>query len=343
MPRTPARTSTRTYHCQSCGQQFTGSPVRLNGSYGDVYIYCENCGRGLSVTCPDCGRDFDRRSSGWRAEIGTCYNCSHAHETWGYRAQSGGNVTFEEIGSERAFGVEIETAECDDYRSIRNQTLFGAKFDGSIGGMEFVSPPLKGDQGIAEVAKLCGIADEKGWSVDSDCGLHVHLDVSCESMQRLRRIAYAFAKTQAVWQSLTTPYRATDCCYATPIRWKPHQVFSKDVRSFGRDQSRYQWLNIAACERHGTIEVRIHEGTIDGDAICNWIKALVRFADWAADNARRKVIDPTLGDTVEQQWEAIKRIIGSDVAAYYERKRTRYLRDAANYSGRDEDDDDDNW
>jgi len=340
MPRTP--TTQRTFTCQNCSGRFQGTATLLHGSYGDTLRVCDRCNQTIGVTCSDCGQRYDSRSSGWRAELGVCRNCGYHHETWGYRAQDGSDVTFDNICSERAFGVEIETAECEGYRSHRASTLFGAKFDGSIGGMEFVSPPLKGDQGLDEVSKLCDIASDNDWTVDSDCGLHVHIDVTNESMQRLRRIAYAFAKTQEVWQSFTTPYRAKDCCYCTPIRWKPYQVFSKDVRNFGRDQSRYQWLNLAACERHNTIEIRIHEGTLDGDAICNWIKALVRFADWAAENSRRKVIDPTLGDTPEQQWEAIKRIIGTDLAAYYERKRSRYLREAANYTGRDEDDDD-NW
>ena len=103
-----------------------------------------------------------------------------------------------------SFGVEIE---CYDEEGVQNDvgryhdylsddprgdvnpdflpSFRGLKWkveeDGSLGlrkGREFISPILKGSEGIENVVEVLMILKRKGFIVDSDCGLHIHVGLS---------------------------------------------------------------------------------------------------------------------------------------------------------------------
>ena len=44
-------------------------------------------------------------------------------------------------------------------------------------------------------------------------------------------------------------------------------------QSFTARLDRYAWVNLHAYNKHGTFEVRLHNATLDGEKVCNWIKA----------------------------------------------------------------------
>lgn len=56
-----------------------------------------------------------------------------------------------------------------------------------------------------------------------------------------------------------------------------------DVRNNGRYSSRYCGLNLHALFKHGTIEIRYHEGSIDAKEILNWVALHHAIIDLAAD------------------------------------------------------------
>jgi len=46
------------------------------------------------------------------------------------------------------------------------------------------------------------------------------------------------------------------------------------------DCDRYDYVNLFAYEDHRTFEVRLLEGTVDAETICNWITIHARFMDY---------------------------------------------------------------
>jgi hypothetical protein len=48
--------------------------------------------------------------------------------------------------------------------------------------------------------------------------------------------------------------------------------------------SRYRKVNIASFNRHGTIEFRQHEGTMDPDRILNWVQFCTHFVEESYNN-----------------------------------------------------------
>jgi hypothetical protein len=251
-----------------------------------------------------------------------CYHCANSLERW----LMGDNVedtTCIEMGTSRRFGVEIETSACPQYARIKDKSQFGAKLDGSISGMEFVSPILQGDAGLAEVRKFLRYANRYKFRVNDDCGLHIHIDARDLTTLQKRKITYAFVKTYGVWQSLVTEYRACDCTWAYATNYNCSEVrLCERFDRFARSQTRYHWFNLAALEDHGTFEVRLYQGTLNTNEICNWIKALLHFAE-AVKDMKYQELDDLLAGTATRQFEGVKQLWHNKGLSRYYNKRTR--------------------
>ncbi len=250
-----------------------------------------------------------------------CYWCADAMRYW--RAQQRDfDPAHAVVGTDRAFGVEIETSKCPRYIRIRNKSCFGAKPDSSISGIEFVSPILRGDEGLKEVQTFLHYANQYGFMVDDRCGLHVHINVQNLSPLQQRKIAYAFVKTTEVWHSFINKSR-DNCLYARRLDYNCADIQNcRYFHNFAASKDRYGWLNIAAVDCHNTFEVRLHQGSLDRDEVCNWIIALLRFVDAVKDIKYRVLDELFKGDPV-LQFEQIKQLWQSDQLSRYYDTRTR--------------------
>jgi len=262
----------------------------------------------LVFTSPGCGTNEGR--------LDVCPRCANNAFRW--------DPVDVNCGTEgRAFGVEIETSSCREYLRLKGKTCFGAKIDGSISGMEFCSPILRGSCGLTEVRRFLNRANRRRFKVNSDCGLHVHIDMQDLTALQKRKVAYAFVQTQAVWQSLVTEYRAHDCTFCRPTNFTHTEV--RGCRHFGlfaRLQDRYYWLNLRAIGKFGTIEIRHHQATLDSNEVCNWIVALVRFVDAVKDMKYSKLDEMFLSiPTIQYYW--IKQLWGSKKLSRFYNSRTR--------------------
>jgi hypothetical protein len=209
-----------------------------------------------------------------------CYNCHYQQACWETEPiVFDGKIT--ELKSSRRFGIELET---------RGKTAYGSKYDGSISGMEFISPILQGDKGLWATRGFCTRAKHMGFTIDSDCGYHLHIDVSGNTALQQRHIASAYAYTEGFWHSLVASYRAYDSSYCRPLDWPGDlMVTTYNFSRFCDNQDRYVWFNVHSLEKHGTFEIRLHEGTLDSKRITSWVKANLRFADFVQDMKFREI------------------------------------------------------
>lgn len=224
--------------------------------------------------------------------------------------------------SNRKFGVEIETSYCPGHGGYDSSGNWESKYDGSVSGLEFASVVLSGCTGFAAIHDICNYAEENGWAVDDNCGLHVHFDMRGESNDSLKAIALAYKMTYAVWTRFVDSDRIDNTfCKASragcDALYKAPEFFF-----FAEDQSRYEWINFAAYNRHRTFEVRIHEGTLDGRRICSWVKAHAVFIDWAASVGWAKVRNLFVCMDTDEKAEFIAQLWCAagceDVAEYYQ-------------------------
>lgn len=123
-------------------------------------------------------------------------------------------------------------------------------------------------------------------SINSRCGLHAHVgfkhipDLSAK--YRLFRLA---SRYEQHFFDLCRPWqeRAAFCQPLQPLHWEAAKTgrgfdaFVKDARF----EDRYWWFNGASMHKHGTIEFRLHNGTLEADEIIGWaclLQCLVRRA-----------------------------------------------------------------
>jgi len=236
---------------------------------------------------------------------------------------------YDKVGSPRKFGLELETDECDNYEDL-NGGWFGAKDDPTVDGKEFFSAILNGNKGMEAVDCITGFADDNNWKCDSSCGYHLHLDMSDESAEGLKGIALAYQMTYNVWVEFIKQGRKNSSyCSGTydGIDWIKDLTSCDEWLRMSRNTSRYHWVNWAAYSRHSTLEVRMHEGTVDGRKVRNWVRAHTTFADWASELGYDGVLAAfdrcntyTKFDVMCKIWENAG---CSDLAGFYSRASLR--------------------
>ena len=295
--------SNRFTHCEHCGDE-----VRRNSVYEfDGSDYCSDCFSDLFFTCDGCSDDFhteDRFCTDDGQYCESCYENRQRVNDWeeGHFFPSD---EFHEVGSNRAFGVELETATCPDYGTLQGETPFGCKHDGSIGGMEFVSPILSSDKGLESIRAFCKLA--RNFTVDSHCGYHAHFDLRDLTLAQRKAVAYAYALTAEVWSAMVPKTRRSNH-YCNKIDWSPDDICAiktdLDWRKFCGMYSRYTWLNVAAYNQHGTLEIRNHSATLSADKVCNWVKVHLRFID-AVSTMRLADIKSMFSGDVASQFRAV--------------------------------------
>ncbi len=282
--------------CVVCYQSRDGS-IRSSISHVNGRVHVEPTHIARSFVCNRCWGRFMQCQAcnmllapgyahGTEREISQgmffCYNCYCNLSYWPmaqFDLRSSKLTFLRTHGIKRAFGVEIETSECPGYRAMKGKTLLGAKSDCSINGIEFVTPPIAGDQGLAIIEDFCETAEKCTFEANGTCGLHVHFDMQDETDMALRHIAYGYQRTYAAWVRLVNQNRRHSS-YCRPLaidreRYATRNTFADVVYH----SDRYFHLNPAALHQHGTFENRLHHGTVDSEEICNWIVANLVFID----------------------------------------------------------------
>ena len=286
--------------CGHCGNrkprnQFSVATEICLDCFYAAYAFCEDCGTVVRTTRSRGLHELSRPF----AEGHRCYQCdynatrSYPQDCWRPVPFDVSIATYERIGSKVKFGVEVETSVCRDSEDLFGKTPFGRKGDCSISGMEFDSPILYGDEGLAAVEKFLKYGADNSWAADSDCGCHTHYDMRDMNTDQLYSIAYAYRRTISFWRTLVHRSRAT-ATYCHNPRWSCADFkrckesaqdepdnFSRLMRYLRND--RYDLINISAYFDHKTFENRMLEGTVDAEMICNWITLNCRFIDGVKD------------------------------------------------------------
>jgi len=145
--------------------------------------------------------------------------------------------------------------------------------------MEIVSPLMQGDAGLKAIEE---VYDEVRPGFDCCCGLHVHIDVRDLNEQQMFDLVKAFKATKKSWWGYVDSDRHTNrhCRFDLPLHFACTSFDEFIRRSEMVDfTARYRWLNLEAIGEHGSIEIRLHEGTKDVDKVTEWVARLVNFVE----------------------------------------------------------------
>ena len=119
---------------------------------------------------------------------------------------------------------------------------------------------------IPRVTK-CLSHDCKG-SVNRTCGLHVHLDMRGRAQEEIEKIYANLVRAHGVLQDILPPSRRANkyCRVNRTAAWND-------------ETDRYVMVNSEAYERHKTLEIRSHAGTLDAKKIIYWVRILLAVRD----------------------------------------------------------------
>jgi hypothetical protein len=171
--------------------------------------------------------------------------------------------------------------------------------DPSIAGpmpIELVSPILQGNKGLASVAKFCMLMQRYA-SVNQSTGLHVHVGAKDflargATARRLTLALLHYKKFETLFDSLVSLDRRNDQNeFARSIDSENDLIknykiiIQKDARKLNAlldiisKGDRYKKLNLESLQKHGTLEFRHMNGTLNPVIVTNWIKICTSFVD----------------------------------------------------------------
>jgi len=215
---------------------------------------------------------------------------------------------------DRSFGVEIEffgiTREMAEMalqsvslpvviagRRDANATEWKITTDGSVSstntgcgsGLELVSPIRTGKKGSKELKLAIDALKSAGARVNVTCGIHVHLDMRRESNKMVAEFAgiYFGIQTQLEWL-VSKSRRGGRNNYCSPMRRSSlthiqDTLFVGDTRN-EFNLSRYNHFNIMSILKHGTVELRMMNGSVNSKKVTAWVQLQQALANWAKSN-----------------------------------------------------------
>lgn len=278
------------FDCSACSKTY--STEESFYSEADEADYCRDCYNDRFFVCEDCNRTLDNDEYGEDGHCSECCSNNDDDDVWGTdfkpRSRSCGD-SCKRLPSARPFGIEIECSAVDYF----DTDPWGHVHDGSLpsGGREFISPVLKGDDGLSAVSAFCKLLKDYRARANRDCGLHLHIEVKDHGWYDIHKLLLIYEKLEG-YLFKTQPRSRQDNNYCKKLRSTPsfaaksslvkYIYGNKIVRNRAKYAGeRYYWLNIKPwIDKRGTVEIRLHAGTISYEKISNWIKlhlALVEF------------------------------------------------------------------
>lgn len=191
----------------------------------------------------------------------------------------------------RKFGVEIECGFRDNTATNYNEAVglmseevkkgnIGEEWlnhtaDGTL--IEFRSPILQGTTGFEELAHVMKLIKANGGHVTNRDGMHVHHDAPdfIKDDDALQRLIVAWKTNEdTIYKFVPPERRYKGVCPALP----PNMIVEvekdpKNVNNYKQNPYHGRFdLNIRALAKHGSIEIRLHQGCLDPLAAEAWIR-----------------------------------------------------------------------
>jgi len=147
----------------------------------------------------------------------------------------------------------------------------------SVGGGcgELVSPPLRGEAGLNQIELAVTTLLNAGASVNLSTGLHVHHDMAGLTGSEIAAFVRLWSDRQTEIDSLVSrSRRGNSNTYCQNTSDQELRQIESELTSYGRIRSsfnRYRKINVMSYPKYGTVEIRQHQGTLDGTKIRHWV------------------------------------------------------------------------
>ena len=334
--------------CESCGDEIQLEEVSTTES--GMY-YCDDCYSDHYTYCYDCEIEIHRDETYYHNEEPYCDSCEPCRlsmcidriENAEPPIRSRVAETFDYLNVNRLVGIE---AECmyPIQDSMYYPKNWAHTYDGSINaiddyeGIEMVSSPSSGDILYQQIRDLSEWAIEHEAIVNSSCGLHVHFDSTNLNYRQVAHIAIVYKEFEPYLKSMMPPSRQDSrWCKEFPMSIdtllsinseemlvEEYYEYMGSVPSVDKyNDARYCGLNIHSRYFHGSLEFRLHSGTLNPTKIRNWVRILNAIIEKGIELEKsKKHIDRFLG---EDKGKEFKKVIGDKLHSYFLKRQYKFL------------------
>jgi len=174
------------------------------------------------------------------------------------------------IGVELEFNQNVVGETCETIGQMLNDAGLSryvcVGVDGSC-GFE-VRVLLEENNFIEPLTKILELLKAKGFTTDNRCGTHVHLDM------RNRDVKASYKKlflSQTLLRKFLAANRKTNQYCRKNI--------NSDFDSEAQTGDRYRAINAQSYSKFRTLEVRMHQGTLNASSLIPWIKLLLKIVN----------------------------------------------------------------
>jgi hypothetical protein len=220
---------------------------------------------------------------------------------WGVEVEMAGLNVSDAAEALRDAGLDVEERHgwtAHGSRRGHDRPTIKVEPDGSPGvSAEAVLPPVSGDEGVSLLTNTMTALREQGARVTSGCGMHVHVDIGDFDETELLALVDLWAEVQStVYRFVPAGRRSSRWCPAnTSWDLDNYRTLIRDGELNQRATDRYRGLNLDSYRHYGTVEFRIHGGTLNATKARHWVALCVSLVEAAS---RGTVVDGASPDAL---------------------------------------------
>lgn len=246
----------------------------------------------------------------------------HEGNRFGWRPARSSVVEHPSIVGSRRVGIEVELENASSIR-VSSSSLWSVKNDDSLrnNGRELVLvEPLAGADLMNALNQLAIVYKENTQLHCSErTSLHVHVDVRDLTVAQVRSIMAVYVAVESALYSACGKNRYNNI-YCPGIT--ASTTMAQSMRNMMQDNSKffdgilgwckYSGINLRAIAELGSIEFRMHEGTVQIERVHGWVNLILSLVEYAIER------DPTtvLQDAEQLNPELLLELVFKDNVQY---------------------------
>ena len=187
--------------------------------------------------------------------------------------------------------IEVENFDWNTQPSLQNWS-FTTDHSLRNNGCELISSIISGRKVYRALhdASEYFTANQPNASFNERCSVHVHVDITDLTVSELKNYVYLTVGIEPLLMKMVAPHRMNNnfclqVSQASNVIDRLRNLFSSTTVSDFRDRLRrvspegfkYSATNFANMARLGTIEYRMHQGTIDKEILLHWVNVLCKI------------------------------------------------------------------
>ena len=226
------------------------------------------------------------------------------------------------------YGIELEMSSLSigSAQSLLNRAglSWAVKPDGTRGVSAEAVSPILGSDTLNQCTTAARALASAGATVNKQTGYHVHLGADHYGLNGIANLVVNWAIAHDTIAALVAPSRLNNG-FCRPLSLQDADRTAEQVRN-GRianiNGGRYYSLNLASYDRHGTVEIRLHHGTLNGSKIKAWAEFCNAMAELSKAGVLIEPSDLADADRLNNLAGLLRGLVGN---GYLTEKTATYL------------------